>query len=99
MKMFGDAAGGGRITNVNVTADDVQYLDATGNGKLYLMADEDCWLAFDQFAATNGPRITLYGGTQYIYDEPNPFNQVIYLIKKTAGTAAIEMMVTRGVEG
>ena len=97
--MFGESAGGGRITNVNVTNADVQYVDATGNGKLYIMVDEDCWLAFDQYAATNGPRITLYGGTQYVWDEPNPFNQVIYLTKKTAGTAALEMMVSRGVEG
>ena len=98
--MHEDSLGGGRILNVNVTNAVVQYLDLTGQkGKLLLMADEDCWLAFDQFAANNGPRLTLYAGTQYIFDEPNPFNQVVYLLKKTAGTTAIEAMVSRGVEG
>ena len=83
-----------RIIVLSLTTGD-QYIDMTGDGKLFVYVTADTRLAFDQFALSNGDYFLLLGGTTYIFDQPNPFHGQPCFVRADTGTGTMRVLVSR----
>ena len=89
----------GRMQTMTIADGDIEFIDLSQSGKvmLYVPGNVNVHIAYNQQDFAGGSFFfTLIAGLQYIFDEPNPFPEAMYLKSATPGSAATLQFWTMG---